>query len=244
MLFINENLKTKLTVKEDDQGGLLFDLYEVASNLGYVQPKRAIKDFIESNGDLLPVGAAAPSDNNYYVEGVVHLFLLKSNMPRAREYQKWVAFEVLPAIRKVGLLAVKELALLHAIRKGEVRNKEDALKIAPQECFDSILASSDTFYRLEGFVAPSEIADTLGITLKSFYSRLVSCGILDSSGELLKPGLAKHCSKYHNSYTECGKWYAWSLDVVGLLSTSPEVKKPQNRTIVSGEGQVELELTI
>ena len=242
MLFINENLKTKLTVKEDDQGGLLFDLHEVANNLGYVQPKRAIKDFIESNGDLLPVGAATPSDNKYYVEGVVHLFLLKSNMPRAREYQKWVAFEVLPAIRKVGLLAVKELALLHAIRKGEVKNKEDALKIAPQECLDSILASSDTFYRLEGFVTPSEIADTLGITLKSFYSRLVSCGILDSSGELLKPELGRLCTKWHNSYTECGKWYAWSPEVLDLISTTPKVVPSQVNTSKSDGWELELNI--
>lgn len=102
MLFINENLKTKLTVKEDDQGGLLFDLYEVASNLGYDRPDRAIWNFIERNGDLLPDGASWDTGNKYYVEGVVHLFLLKSSMPRAREYQKWVAFEVLPTIRKVG----------------------------------------------------------------------------------------------------------------------------------------------
>lgn len=240
MLFINENLKTKLTVKEDDQGGLLFDLFEVASNLGYDRPTTAIQDFIRRNRDLLPDDATHVADNNYYVEGVVHLFLLKSNMPRAREYQKWVAFEVLPAIRKVGLLAVKELALLHAIRKGEVKNKEDALKIAPQECFDSILASSDTFYRLEGFVVPSEIADTLGITLKTFYSRLVSCGILDSSGELLKPELGRLCTKWHNSYTSSGKWYSWKPEVLDLISTTPRASRVSTR---DSEGW-ELELNI
>lgn len=243
MLFINENLKTKLTVKEDDQGGLLFDLYEVANNLGYAKPKRAIQDFYLKHFESETVDPRVPGQL-LVEEWVLYLFLMESNAARAKEFKIWVCKEVLPAIRKVGLLAVKELALLHAIRKGEVKNKEDALKIAPQECFDSILASSDTFYRLEGFVAPSEIADTLGIRLKEFYSRLVSCDILDSRGELLKPGLAKHCSKYHNSYTECGKWYAWSLDVVGLLSTSPKVKEPRNRTIVSGGGQVELELTV
>lgn len=216
MLFINENLKTKLTVKEDEQGGLLFDLFEVASNLGYDKPKRAIQDFYRRNSELFSVDPRVPG-SPLVEEWVLYLFLMESNAARAKEFKIWVCKEVLPAIRKVGLLAVKELALLHAIRKGEVKNKEDALKIAPQECFDSILASSDTFYRLEGFVAPSEIADNLGITLKTFYSRLASCGILDSSGELLKPELAKHCSKYYNSYTECGKWYAWSLDVVGVL---------------------------
>lgn len=243
MKFINDKIGTKLTVVEGGlDGAVYFDLYEVAEGLGLRNTKASVGQFLKNNDDLNVIIDDDNPNSIFVDEGDMYLFALRSNSPKAREFQKWVAREVLPAIRKVGLLAVKELALLHAIRK--VKNKEDALKIAPQECFDSILASSDTFYRLEGFVAPSEIADTLGITLKTFYSRLVSCDILDSSGELLKPGLAKHCSKYHNSYTECGKWYAWSLDVVGLLSTSPEVRKPQNRTSVSGGGQVELELTV
>lgn len=233
MEFINQELNTKLTVIEDEGGGLLFDLNEVARNLGYSDANQAIYDFIKRNGDLLPEAATCSIDNKYYVEGVVQLFLLKSSMPRAREYQKWVAFEVLPAVRRVGLNAVKELALLHAINKREVKNLEQALKMAPKEIVDLVLASGP-YYRIEGLMVASEIASELGIRLYEFYHRLEAAQILDSQGELLKPELGRHVNKYHNSYTSCGKWYAWSPLVVDLLK-APEVDRPVKKELVQEE---------
>lgn len=86
MLFINENLKTKLTVKEDGQGGLLFDLYEVASNLEYDRQTRAIQTFLANHVELENRGPWA--GGSLLVEGVIHLFLLKSNMERYNEIYK------------------------------------------------------------------------------------------------------------------------------------------------------------
>lgn len=243
MLFINENLKTKLTVKEDDQGGLLFDLHEVASNLGYDRPATAIQDFFRRNGDLLPDYATCAADNKYYVEGVIHLFLLKSTMPRAREYQKWVAFEVLPTIRKVGLKAVKELELTRALHTREITTKDQALELYEEEVVESVLASGD-YYRVEGFMVPSDLADKLNLSLAGFYKCLIAAQILSESGELLKPELGRLCTKYHNSYTSSGKWYSWKPEVLDLISTTPRVTPPQVSTRDFSDGEEDLDLNI
>lgn len=241
MLFINENLKTKLTVKEDDQGGLLFDLHEVASNLGYSDPNQAIYYFIRRNGDLLPEAASCSTDNKYYVEGVIHLFLLKSSMPRAREYQKWVAFEVLPAIRKVGLKAVKELELTRALHTREITTKDQALEKYDAGVVESVLASGD-YYRVEGYMVPSDIADKLNLSLEGFYKRLIAAQILSDSGELLKPELGRLCTKYHNSYTSSGKWYSWKPEVLDLISTTSKDASSQVSTRDSEDWELGLNI--
>lgn len=242
MLFINENLKTKLTVKEDDQGGLLFDLHEVASNLGYDRPATAIQDFLRRNGDLLPDDASCVVDNKYCVEGAVHLFLLKSSMPRAREYQKWVAFEVLPTIRKVGLKAVKELELTRALHTREITTKDQALERYDADVVESVLASGD-YYRVEGFLTPSDIVRALRLgSLEGFYKRLIAAQILSDSGELLKPELGRLCTKWHNSYTSSGKWYSWRPEVLDLISTTSKVVPNQVSTSKSDGWELELNI--
>jgi prophage antirepressor-like protein len=214
MIFINDKLNTNLTVIEDEEGGLFFDLYEVAKGLGYARPNKAVLDFVERNRLDLESVLTKDFDGSQAIEGLLHLFLIQSNTAKAKAYQLWVAFEVLPSVRRVGLKAIKQMEIIQQIKSSPNLTLEELESLASKELILETLDPAK-YYRVLGFVAPS---DVWGRRLHTMYDLLVSEKYLTPEGDLIRTDAAIHCPSYHNGYLPNGKWYAWRPEVLqGLL---------------------------
>lgn len=81
---------------------------DVAEVLGYKDTKDALKRHVdEEDKELFRGGVSPPLNlNNYGAiiinEGGLYSLMLRSKLPQAREFKRWVTSEVLPSIRKHG----------------------------------------------------------------------------------------------------------------------------------------------
>ena len=202
MHFINKNLNTEITiVEENDQ--LLFDMEEVAKGLGIKSPKDSLRLYMDRNPKV-KTRRIVVGGRTYFNEGDMYLYTLRSKSEKAEEFQEWVAQEVLPTVRKVGLQAIKELEVLQFIAQ-QPRNSGLTREGLPHEVSDEFLLSNGLHWLTE-YSAPS----AFNVPLTEFYKAATELGYIDEEGELLKPETAVHNPKYHNCYTPSGKWYAWS----------------------------------
>jgi hypothetical protein len=199
MHFINEKLNTELQVIEKNNE-LYFDMEEVAKGLGVRNPRDSVRHFLNKY-PRVKTRAILGGGRTYFNEGDVYLYTLRSRSEKAEEFQEWVAQEVLPTIRRVGLQAVKELEVLQFIAQSrEVPLVEEL----PHKVSDEFLIRHG-LYRTLGYLPPSEFC-----TVEKFYRAAIDLGYLDEQGELLDDSVAIWIPKYHNSYTQCGKWFAWT----------------------------------
>ena len=99
-IFTNEQFGSVRTIGEGDT--VLFCGSDVASALGYAAPRNAIathckgalKRCIPTNG--------GDQEMSFIPEGDVYRLIIRSNLPEAVRFEKWLFEEVLPSIRKHG----------------------------------------------------------------------------------------------------------------------------------------------
>ncbi|HEM5088112.1 TPA: Bro-N domain-containing protein, partial [Streptococcus suis] len=77
---------------------------EIAEILGYQNPSKALKDHVDeedklNNETLLSLGQRGGWIIN---ESGLYSLILKSKLPQAKQFKRWVTSEVLPTIRKHG----------------------------------------------------------------------------------------------------------------------------------------------
>ncbi|WP_449260498.1 phage antirepressor KilAC domain-containing protein [Enterococcus casseliflavus] len=152
---------------------------DVAETLGYSNTAKAIRDHVDiedrrSERIVHPLGGIQESIT--INESGLYSLILKSKLPNARKFKRWVTSEVLPTIRKHGMYATQELLddpdllIKVATQLKEERNKRIELEqektllestIAEYEpkinYLDIILNSEDT-------VTASQIAQDYGMT--------------------------------------------------------------------------------
>lgn len=85
---------------------------DVAETLGYSNTAKAIRDHVDIE-DRRPERIVHPSggtqDSVVINESGLYSLILKSKLPNARKFKRWVTSEVLPQIRKHGMYATDEL---------------------------------------------------------------------------------------------------------------------------------------
>lgn len=189
------NLNTDVPVYEQN-GEFYFDLLTLAELMGYSQPKKAIKDFIQRRKIDTEKWAICPDGNKVAPESDLYRFLMNSNAPKGREWQDYVCDEILPRVRKVGLKAIKELEA-HQLIQTHSQSPELFDKVAEilgedptQFCLDNM------YYRVLGYMPPSEAKDSR--SLSNFWF----------SVDLEKSDCI-HIPKWVNAYREDQKWYAF-----------------------------------
>ena len=77
---------------------------DVASALGYKNPRKALADHIdpEDKGVTKCDTPSGEQDMTVINESGLYSLILSSKMPKAKAFKRWVTSEVLPAIRKTG----------------------------------------------------------------------------------------------------------------------------------------------
>lgn len=174
------------------------DLVKLAKAIGHDRPGRAINSFRASIGlEPLP-----PYTSQYMAEEwEVFTYLGYSRTEKAIQFQIWVAKEVLPAVRKVGL---QQLQVLAQLAESRDIAREDLL----HDVDDEFLIQHN-HYRLAGFFPPSHFYSPVDM----FYAAAYELEYIDEEGELLEASAARHIPRFSGGdHLACGKWYAWDLE--------------------------------
>ena len=83
-------------------GDPMFCLVDVAKALGYKNPAKAVIDHCKGVTVLETPTNGGTQSIKFGREGDMYRLVLKSNAPKAEEFQAWVCDEVLPTLRKTG----------------------------------------------------------------------------------------------------------------------------------------------
>ncbi|MFT2139074.1 phage antirepressor KilAC domain-containing protein [Bacillus cereus] len=86
------------------EGKEFFPATDVAKALGYSNPHKAIKDHCKPEGvneALVPTNSGVQT-KKFINEPNLYRLIVKSKLPQAEQFEKWVFEEVLPSIRKHG----------------------------------------------------------------------------------------------------------------------------------------------
>ena len=78
---------------------------DAAEKLGYKRPTKAIQDHVdEEDRDVVPIQDSMGRYQNTPIinESGLYSLILRSDMPKAKQFKRWVTSEVLPQIRKTG----------------------------------------------------------------------------------------------------------------------------------------------
>ncbi|NQI84071.1 transporter [Streptococcus suis] len=77
---------------------------EIAEILGYQNPSKALKDHVDEEDKLNNVSLLSLGQRGGWIinESGLYSLILKSKLPQAKQFKRWVTSEVLPAIRKHG----------------------------------------------------------------------------------------------------------------------------------------------
>lgn len=157
-IFNNEEFGEIRTITKDDK--TYFAGSDVAKALGYAIPHKAVQTHCKG---VLKWNIPTNSGNQdvlFITEGDIYRLIMKSKLPSAEKFEKWVMEDVLPSIRKNGgyiagqeTLSDEELlskALMVAQRKIDEKNNIIAMQdsriqgMIPKEIFADAVSASHT----------------------------------------------------------------------------------------------------
>ncbi len=76
---------------------------DVARQLGYTNPQKAIRDHVDEEDKTLNVSFTVNGTTPILInESGLYALILSSKLPQAKEFKRWVTSEVLPQIRQTG----------------------------------------------------------------------------------------------------------------------------------------------
>ncbi len=158
---------------------------DVASVLGYTNPRKALADHVDADDKVVTkrdtLGGA--QEMTVINESGLYALVLSSKLPGAKQFKRWVTSEVLPSIRKTGSYALPKdyPAALRALADAEeaklrllAENQQQAQVIAD---FEPIRQYVDTILESKGTMATSQIAADYGLTAQKLNKILHDGGI-------------------------------------------------------------------
>ncbi|HBM5754079.1 TPA: phage antirepressor [Enterococcus faecium] len=157
---------------------------DVAEILGYERADNAIRNHVDDEDKLTHQISASGQNRNMTIinESGLYSLILKSKLPSAKKFKRWVTSEVLPQIRKHGMYATDEL-LNNPDLLIEVATKlkeERTLRLIAEQQVNELQPKADYYDRIlnnKGLVTVSTIAKNYGMSAVSFNKLLHELGI-------------------------------------------------------------------
>ncbi|WP_270375995.1 BRO family protein [Marinicauda sp. Alg238-R41] len=91
---------------------------DVAAVLGYTNPHKAIRDHCKGVNETFTPSAGGEQTVKIIREPDVYRLIIKSRLPAAERFERWVMEEVLPAIRRTGGYGTPDAGALAGIGEG------------------------------------------------------------------------------------------------------------------------------
>lgn len=157
---------------------------DVAEVLGYSNTQKAILNHVDEEDKGVTKWDTLGGKQNMTIinESGLYSLILKSKLPNARKFKRWVTSEVLPTIRKTGSYTNVPRSFAQALRLAadlEEKNQLLEQQIAEYEpkisYLDTILSSTDT-------VATSQIAADYGMSAIALNKLLNHFGVQHKVG--------------------------------------------------------------
>lgn len=101
-IFENEDLGKVRTIIKN--GEPWFVAKDVSHILGYLNPKNAISDHVDNEDKLRTQIKSSGQLRNLTIinESGLYSLILRSKLPKSKEFKRWITTEILPSIRKTG----------------------------------------------------------------------------------------------------------------------------------------------
>ncbi len=187
-IFQNPQFGEIRTITED--GVTLFCGADVATALGYKNPRKALADHCKGVVERRCNDSLRRQQKmNFIPEGDIYRLAARSELPGADAFERWIFDEVLPSIRKHGTYAIdtlldnpdlaikaftalkKEREKSKALEKENERQRQEIADFQPmRQYLDTILSST-------GVLATTQIAADYGLSAKQLNRILHEEGI-------------------------------------------------------------------
>lgn len=141
-IFKNEKLGLEVRAIEIEGEGWLVGK-DIANALGYKNSSKALKDHVDEEDKGVTKCDTLGGKQNLVVinESGFYSLILRSDMPKAKQFKRWVTSEVLPQIRKTGgYIPIDEeeseqdiLAKALVIAQNTLKKKDELLKAKDKE---------------------------------------------------------------------------------------------------------------
>ena len=199
---------------------------DVAEVLGYKNTPKAIRDHIDEEDKrteriVHPLGGQ--QDTWLINESGLYSLILKSKLPSAKKFKRWVTSEVLPTIRKHGMYATEELLnnpdLL--IRIATQLKEERTNRLIAEQRVNELQPKADYYDKIlanKSLMTISVIAKNYGMSANKMNQTLHKLGVQYKQGKtwLL---YSKHQDK--------GWTHTEMLEVAGTDKLQPSTKRTQ-----------------
>lgn len=176
-LFVNKELNLEVRAVEIDGEGWLVGK-DVAEVLGYSNPSDALRTHVDEEDkkqiayhDLQKLGLNDFGTKGGWIinESGLYSLILRSDMPTAKQFKRWITSDVLPSIRKYGMYATDELLdnpdlLIAAATK---LKEERAARLEAEKQRDKLVHQNKLY-------TTSEIAKELGLSSATKLNNLLS----------------------------------------------------------------------
>ena len=106
-VFENEEFGEVRTLIEDG-GTVLFGGTDVAKVFGYTNPRKAVRDHCKGRVICTVPTVSGNQDVLFITELDIYRLIMRSKLPAAMKFEKWVVEDVLPTIRKNGAYITPE----------------------------------------------------------------------------------------------------------------------------------------
>lgn len=163
-----------------------FPATDCARALGYANPHEAVRTHCKGVRDFLTPSAGGRQQKNFIPEGDLYRLIIRSKLPAAEKFERWVFDEVLPAIRRHGAYMTPEViekALLNpdTIIGLATRLKEEiALNQKQKQIIGELKPKADYVDRIlknKGLVTITQIAKDYGMSGQAMNRLLHDLGV-------------------------------------------------------------------
>ncbi|WP_227765008.1 phage antirepressor [Zhaonella formicivorans] len=179
-----------------------FPATECAKMLGYSNPHKAIHDhcrYLTKREVPHPQNPNTMLEMNFIPEGDLYRLIVKSKLPAAERFERWVFDEVLPTIRKYGIYATEKvmdeilvnpdygIRLLTELKLERERRKQLELENAQNKQLIGELKPKASYYDLilqnKSLVPISVIAKDYGMSARAMNKLLHELGVQYKLGD-------------------------------------------------------------
>ncbi len=121
----------------DGSGNPMFCGSDVATALGYKEPRKAITRHTKGGTKYPTLTNGGVQDLVFIYEPDLYRLLVKSKLPLAQEFERWVFEDVLPSLRKYGMYATDEVLAndekFNELKK-QLKEERKAMRLQKSKC--------------------------------------------------------------------------------------------------------------